>query len=398
MNALTRLIRDLGSRRSRHLIYLLHQWAMVPFLILWIREENIRQLMGETIMNRLEPMVVGVLVYLSARTFWAYRTGERQPWEYIFPPLDVALITIVLYTTHRGPMSNLTLLYFFPLVAASGALNVRWSLAVGVLVVIGTAIATIPAIGETAIAQTLTVEVLRAERLNIGFRLYFVILIASLMAFQARYSAELKERLAVAADRNRIAMEMHDGVQGRLVGMASQLELIAQTLAKRANNDPMHGLVTEVRQDVRESADELRFLVQRLRSASLADGFVPALRQYCSNLCQRIGVNLEFSAEDTVDLGPEQEAALFRIAQEILTNVAKHAQARSVSVTLAKTEAGTGLWIADDGVGFDPRTKEEGYGLQSIKDRAAGINGTAEIRSKLGEGTKVHIHVGPEHS
>jgi hypothetical protein len=109
-------------------------------------------------------------------------------------------------------------------------------------------------------------------------------------------------------------------------------------------------------------------------------------------------VNLEFSAEATVDLGPEQEAALFRIAQEVLTNVAKHAKATYVSVTLAKTDAGTGLWIADDGVGFDPVTQPEGYGVQSIKVRAAGINGTAEIQSKLGEGTKVHIHVGPENS
>jgi signal transduction histidine kinase len=327
------------------------------------------------------------LVYLPARTVIAWKDPYWLPWQYVFPPIDVALVSLILFLSHRGPMSNITLLFFLPMVQASGSLNVRWAAAVGLMVVLGTALSAYGATDLLPSERSLTVkELIQQDPLNVVFRIYFLVVLSSLMAYQAAIAAGLKERLAVSADRNRIAMDMHDGVQGHLIALSSQLELLARVASK--DGARAVELAEEGRESARQAADELRFLVQRLRAPALEDGFVPALRQYAHNLCERHGLRLEFKVEGKEQLlEPEVENALFRIAQESITNVVKHAAATQVEVCVTYMGHHAELVVEDDGRGFG--AVREGVGLVGIRERAERAGGRAEVKSEPGVGTRV---------
>lgn len=376
----------LSSRRSQHLVFLAHVWACAPFLVAWMLDLRMRRLLGPEAVAQLQPVIVLTLVYLAARTWLAWRDPDRLKWHYVFPPIDVALVSAILFLSHRGPMSNITLLFFLPMIQASGSLNVRWAAAVGLLVVFGTALSTLGAteIVPQHVPRT-TRELLQEDPLNVVFRIYFLIVLSSLMAYQALIAAGLKERLAVAADRNRIAMDMHDGVQGHLIALASQLELLERMAAR----DPERAveIAREGRENVRQAADELRFLVQRLRAPALEDGFIPALRQYAHNLCERHGLRLEFRIDGTErPLEPDVENALFRIAQESITNVVKHAAATAVEVCVTFDDRAAELTVTDDGHGLGQA--REGVGLLSMKERATRVGGATQIQSDV-KGTQV---------
>lgn len=379
-----------APRRSRHLAYLIHLWLFTPFLAWWLSDPTIQAQIGPEVLSHMRPIVAITLVYLLIRTIVAYRSGDQLNWEYIFPPIDVVLITIICYASERGPMSNLTMLFFFPMIAATSSLNVRWSLFIGVLVVLGTALGTLSAFNMDKLPPVITLEVIQAEKINVAFRLYFLFILASLLAYQVKYSAEIQERLGVAADRNRIAMDMHDGVQGHLISIASQMELLS-ILAK---NDPerAHSIAEVARESSRQAADELRFLVQRMRSKDLESGFYEAMRQYVDNLTNRTDLKVSFQVIGKEhSLPPETENHLFRIAQESIHNVLKHGQASEVVVELNFADHGTTLTVRDDGAGFVPESVQPGVGLTSMADRARKIGAEFDLRSSPGKGTVVSV-------
>jgi signal transduction histidine kinase len=383
---LRRLASEYSSGRTRHIVFLVHVWLCAPFMLIWLNDPRIQRVMGDATVSRLRPVVAFTILYLLARTWLALKDPPQLNWEYVFPPIDVLVITLILFLSARGPMSNLTLLYFLPIVEATGALKVRWSAAVGLMVVVGLGFCTlttgIPQPGEGMSPA----ELLRTETLNVVFRLFFLVLISSLMAYQAVIAAELKEKLGVVADRNRIAMEMHDGVQGNLISLASALELIGHIAPKDGERAGV--IAKEAKETVRQAADELRFLVQRLRNPSLSQGFIPALRQYTHNLCERHGLRLVFSIEGTErSIDAEKENALFRIAQEALNNVIKHSGATKVDIAVVFGERTVELRVADDGRGFDVATTNGHVGLQSMRERAEKLGGTVLVNSDLGAGT-----------
>jgi len=372
------------------LVFLAHVWACSPFLLLWTRDPHVQEVIGDQAIANLRPLVGLIVAYLGVRTYLAYRDPKWLKWDYVFPPIDVALITLILYISHRGPMSNITTLYFLAIIEAAGTLNVFWAAFVGLLVVVGTGVSTmsgvqmpLPASGQQSLAQ-----LLQDDPLNVTFRLYFLIVISSLMTYQALLAAELRERLGVAADRNRIALDMHDGVQGHLITVASQLELIGHVAT--INPTRAAELAKESRETARAAADELRFLVQRLRAPGLKDGFVPALRQYAHNVCERNGLRLEFTVSGVERmLEPEVENTLFRIAQEAMNNVVKHANAEQVSIAVAYTAESASLHVTDDGGGFDTGTAPPGMGLEGMRSRATKLDGELTIRSNRPGGTTV---------
>jgi signal transduction histidine kinase len=386
---LERFTKDLSSRRAQHLVYLLHVWICVPFLILWVADPHTTNLLGPEIVRWLIVLVVVLLAYMGGRTWLAYVDPPRLKWWFVFPPVDVGFITAILLLTQRGPMSNITLLYFLPMVQASGTLNVRWSALVGLMVVVGTALATLTADPGAVYYAPMTVkELLRNDPLNVVFRVTFLLVISSLMTYQALIAAGYRERLGVAADRNRIAMDMHDGVQGHLISIASQLELISLVAMKDGKRAAE--LAQEGRESARQAADELRFLVQRLRNPTQESGFVGALRQYAHNICERSGLSLIFEVEGVETKFPADiENALFRIAQEALTNVVKHANATNVSILVGINEASASITVRDDGKGFLVGKPTDGIGLEGMQTRASGNRGLLAIESKRDEGTTV---------
>lgn len=381
----------LGARRAQHLVFLAHVWACTPFLVFWMRDLHVRHVLGAQRVGLLSPVIGLTIVYLAVRTWVAWKDFEKLRWQYFFSPIDVALITLILYLSQRGPMSNITLLYFLPMIQASASMNVRWAAAVGLMIVLGTVLSAFSAVEiPTEFVARSALALWREDPLNVTFRIYFLVVLSSLMAYQTLIGAGLKERLAVAADRNRIAMDMHDGVQGHLIQLASQLELIGRIAPGDGERAAM--LAEEGRETARSAADELRFLVQRLRSPSLAGGFIAALRQYAHNICERqdLALRFEVTGEETA-IEPDVENAVFRIAEEAVTNVVKHARAHQLTLRLGFAPKELSISIEDDGCGFleGKPAPGAGVGLVSLAERAAKVGGKAEISSALGRGTIV---------
>lgn len=328
---------------------------------------------------RLLPTILLALAYLGIRAVLAFRDPPGLRWEYVFPPIDVAIVSLFMWRGDQSPIGHSTLLYFFPLVEAAGTLSVTWSVSVAGMVVLGAALASN---GFHTVEPFPTV-----------FRYYFFIIVASLAAFLARASATYRQMASVAEDRNRIALEMHDGVQGHLVTIATQMELAARLADRDASQTA--SIARESRESARLAADELRYLVQRLRSPSLADGFLSSLREFANNICSRHNLNLDFRVVgQSRPLSPEVENALFRIAQEALTNTIKHAGASQVSVHFAFNDHRVNLEIADNGRGIVSTTDSTSNrnGLDSMKARAIALRGNTDVTS-TDAGTTVSVEV-----
>jgi signal transduction histidine kinase len=375
-----------GSKR-RHLIFLFHLWALVPLAIYWPFAPEMAKNFHESPGSKLQLMAaIGVtLAYLIVRTVLAWRDSNLLKWDFIFPPIDVLIISWLVYVVESHPLGNLGILYLLPIVEAAANLNWRLSLIVGALVVFGS-------LGAATLSGAPIPEPIPTSSLplNVFFRFYFMLIMASLITLSSKQTAEFRSQLRIEADRNRLALEMHDGLQGSLITAASQVEL-AQTLIER---DPARAteVAAETRQTLRQATDELRFLVQRLRKNDLVGGFEPALRQYANNICERNKLQLEFEVDgNPAKLGAESENALFRIAQEAVTNVLKHAQASKVGIRLRYEKDTVHMTISDNGVGFtDQVLSVEHSGLEGMRERANERHGTLSVKH-LEHGTKVSV-------
>lgn len=366
----------------RHLIFLAHLWVCAPFLIVWLYVPEVRREIPVESLGKLMVAVPAICLYLLVRTALAFRPPAWLNWEYVYPPVDVALVSLLIWLGNRDPLSNVALLYLLPVAEAAGTLKVRWAAAVAFFAFVGVALAT----------HGLQTD----EPFNTWFRYFLLLILASLITSLGAAAAKLREQLGVARDRNRIALEMHDGVQGHLITAASQLELAQHLL--RPNPDRASEVLGETREGVRQAADELRFLVQRLRAPSLAQGFLPSLKQYAHHFCSRNGLDLTFEVlGEEAALGPERENALFRIAQEALSNIVRHARASSVRLELRFEPGRVRLTVEDDGVGFEAgRVPEDGShaGLESMSQRAREAGGSASISRREEGGTRVVAEVG----
>lgn len=147
-----------------------------------------------------------------------------------------------------------------------------------------------------------------------------------------------------------------------------------------------------------EALIEMRSLLFELQPAALAEqGLASAVERLVAAMRLRGDLTITFSADTDIRLHPDTELALFRIAQESLANVIKHARAAEVSVTLSVTGSDLVLAVADDGIGFDPATPvtaspdgvRGGMGLRSMRERAAAAGISLEVRSTPGHGTAV---------
>ncbi|BCJ55629.1 hypothetical protein Asp14428_71040 [Actinoplanes sp. NBRC 14428] len=197
----------------------------------------------------------------------------------------------------------------------------------------------------------------------------------------------------VLDERQRLAGEIHDVLAQGLTGIVTQLEAADQAGDRPA--DRQRHLAT-ARQLARESLAEARRSVRALRPRPLDEATLPAaLAELASGWSARHGVAAEMITTGTVQpLLPEIEATLLRTAQEALTNVARHAGARRVALTLSYLEDLVTLDVRDDGSGFDPAVPraeayDGGFGLTAMRERVRRIAGTLEVESEPGAGTAV---------
>lgn len=219
-------------------------------------------------------------------------------------------------------------------------------------------------------------------------------------ANEARLRALHQVVNAQESERQRVARELHDATGQSLTAVA--LGLRGLETALEAGSTPAAALSAQVRELKNFSTNaigELRQIIADLRPSLLDDmGLVAALEWYVQNFQQRQNLTARLTvAGASRRLPPEVETVLFRIAQEALTNVAKHARASQVSVQLKMTPAEVILVIEDDGVGFDARkllasnASRTAWGLLGIQERTILMGGDCSIIATPGHGTLVEV-------
>jgi PAS domain S-box-containing protein len=213
-----------------------------------------------------------------------------------------------------------------------------------------------------------------------------------------RARREFLSRLVFAQEdeRRRIAREMHDQFGEHLTALALRIRLLNDAAGDR----PDLGAHIETMKTIAQRLDhDVEQLVWQLRPTALDDlGLRSALANYVQDWSARVGIAARLHTTGLMDdrLPPDVETALYRIAQEALTNVAKHASASNVEVILERRTDSVLLIVEDDGVGFDPAAREtsaEGFGLVSMRERAALVGATLEIESSSGNGTAILVRL-----
>ncbi|UXY17858.1 sensor histidine kinase [Streptomyces cynarae] len=203
---------------------------------------------------------------------------------------------------------------------------------------------------------------------------------------QERATSSARALLAQEAERRRIAQELHDEV-----GQSMTATLLGLKRAADHAPAPLREELHEVQEITRESLDEVRRLVRRLRPGVLDDlGLVSALTSLTEDFAAHTGLQVtrRFDSELPA-LAPETELVLYRVAQESLTNAARHADAERLTVALRHTDDSVVLEVTDDGCGIGaPR---EGAGIRGMRERALLIGATLDITSAPRAGTRVKL-------
>jgi signal transduction histidine kinase len=197
------------------------------------------------------------------------------------------------------------------------------------------------------------------------------------------------------AERKRIARELHDDTAQALTSIVVRLRLLELS----TRDSQVQQNVEELRELTAGALESVRRMAMDLRPAALDDlGLVPALRAYADKFSANWPIAVTVSVSGLQRRLPgEIELVLYRVVQEALANVAKHASASSVAVDLSRRRNVVTLRISDDGVGFQPgmksRAKDSGLGLFGMQERLALIDGELEIDSKRGAGTTITARV-----
>jgi two-component system, NarL family, sensor histidine kinase DevS len=220
--------------------------------------------------------------------------------------------------------------------------------------------------------------------------------LAETFAARAAVGVELSERVArdalrrvVAAqelERQRLARELHDETGQALTSILLGL--------KQLDGESPEA-VAELRELVVATLQDVRRLAVELRPKVLDDfGLVPALERLTQGFAEHTGISVDLEASALTERLPvDVETAIYRIVQESLTNVVKHAQANSVSVVLTRGDGRIKAVIEDDGTGFDPEVGSEGIGLVGMRERIALLDGSLAVESSARSGTTVAVEV-----
>lgn len=213
-------------------------------------------------------------------------------------------------------------------------------------------------------------------------------LIAELEAAKAQLEAAQQQEaeLAVLRERERLARDLHDSLGHALVALSVQLEAIQRLY--RVDPEAASAQVEEMKTLARSSMDDLRRSLAGLRAPGLEERALrPALQALCVDFGQHSGLEVTCQVDEGAEsLRPPLAEALWRVAQEALTNVERHAQARTVQVSLECEPRSATLRVADDGVGLPDgaEARPDRFGLRGMRERVEGLGGTLALRGDRG--------------
>jgi signal transduction histidine kinase/CHASE1-domain containing sensor protein len=222
---------------------------------------------------------------------------------------------------------------------------------------------------------------------------------------ELRASAEqlqaLSRRLVDAqeAERRRFSRELHDLVGQNLTALSINLDILKSQLGQGMPED-LRRRIGDSESLLDSTTAAIENVMSELRPPMLDDyGLLPALQWYAGDFAARTGVELKIDGEEHMArLSPEAEIALFRIAQEALNNVAKHAHAKRTEIRLERVNAHTIMTISDDGVGFESAggaraRRRPGLGMVTMRERTQAIGGTFDMEAKAGGGMRITVTV-----
>lgn len=210
---------------------------------------------------------------------------------------------------------------------------------------------------------------------------------------QLRHYAATLEQLAVTQERNRMSRELHDTLAHTLSGLAVQLE--ATRSLWHSSPERSYAMLEDSLLATRSGLTESRKAIQSLRASPLEDlGLTLALRNLAESAASRSGALLSLEIPANLEkFAPDIEQCFFRVAQEALENVVRHAEAKHITVQLMRENTRLILSIDDDGQGFDPARvdPEKHFGLKGLRERVAMFAGELQIHSQAGQGTTVRL-------
>lgn len=204
---------------------------------------------------------------------------------------------------------------------------------------------------------------------------------------------------AQEAERARVARDLHDQIGQALTSVLLGLRLVTDSLDREpANVTDARARADDVRTLVADALSDVRQLAFELRPTVLDDvGLIPAVRRLADDLRSRHSIAVDVKLEGLDDdsrFPPEVETVVYRVVQEALTNVARHAHAAAATVLIMRDDGCLRASISDDGAGFEPLTgARRSLGIAGMTERAGLVGGTVEIVSAPGAGTTVELEV-----
>ncbi|GHO97755.1 hypothetical protein KSF_078030 [Reticulibacter mediterranei] len=219
---------------------------------------------------------------------------------------------------------------------------------------------------------------------------------------EAQAAAEMRRQYlqqasesATRTERQRIARDLHDTIKQQLFSIS----VSAATAQVYWSKDlpKAQAAIVDIQQVVKEAQVEMQALLQQLGSTLLENTkLADALRTQAEALKYRSGLEMSLTIGDLPpdELLPEgTRETIFRLVQEAFANIARHARATEVTVTLQQSERALHLAVSDDGQGFDTKMARAGMGLTNMRERVAALGGSIEVQSAVGRGTNIHITV-----
>lgn len=232
---------------------------------------------------------------------------------------------------------------------------------------------------------------------ELAYGLLAVYLVGSFLLAWLPYMMNLNESQniraqAITDERNRLSRDMHDGLAQALSIITWKTKLLGKTVATGNKMRSLNEL-GEITEMLEATQYEAKTVIDQLRTnVTSGQGFVPTLAQYATDFARQYGTRCELHVADgMVKLSSLAELEMLCVAQEALNNVRKHADASLVHLSLESKHDGTEMTIRDNGCGFDPNAKTEGYGLTVMEERVRSIGGQLSIESNPGKGTEINV-------
>lgn len=195
--------------------------------------------------------------------------------------------------------------------------------------------------------------------------------------------------LVQEGERRRIARELHDAVGQTLTGVMLQVEGLAGTIP-----DELREQLDELRETARQGTEEVRRIARQLRPEALEDlGLQSALAALATAFGEQARIRIQRRLDHGPPLSEEHELVIYRIAQEALTNVARHAEATEVHLCLQRTDEQVILTVRDDGRGLPPNGFPAAHGIRGMRERAMLIGAQLAIAGPADRGTEVKLSV-----